>query len=257
MKVVILCGGLGTRIREQDPVLPKPMLDIGGRPILWHIMKTYSTQGVKDFVLCLGYRSDIIKRYFLDYHRLVADFTIDFVDGSIETHTPQDPFEDWKVTFVETGSSAMTGARVKRAEHYVSGDRFMLTYGDAVSDIDLARLLAFHKSHGKIGTVTGVTPPSRYGELAIRDSRVVRFAEKPADSSMQISGGYFVFERRFFDYLDSSDDCVLEHQPLERLATESELMVYEHSGFWQCMDTPRDYNFLQGLWNVSPPWKRW
>ncbi len=257
MKVVILCGGLGTRMREQTELVPKPMLDIGGRPILWHIMKIYAAQGFKEFVLCLGHKSDVIKRYFLDYRHLVSDFTLDLADGSVESHIPPAPLEDWKVTFVETGPDAMTGARVKRVEPYVTGDRFMVTYGDAVSDIDVRALLAFHASHGKVGTVTGVAPPSRYGELAIENAQVVGFAEKPAASSMQISGGYFVFNRAFFDYLDSGDACVLEHEPLERLTKEGQLRVYQHAGFWQCMDTPRDYNYLQSLWNDAPPWKLW
>lgn len=257
MKVVILCGGFGTRMREQTEVVPKAMLDIGGRPILWHIMKIYATQGLNDFVLALGYKSEVIKRYLLQYQYLVSDFTIDFGSDSVEIHTPKGEFEDWKVTFVETGINSFTGSRVKRVERYIDGDRFMLTYGDGVSDVDLGRLLEFHESHGCIGTVTGVAPASRYGELAIDESRVVAFAEKPKASSLQISGGYFVFERSFFDYLSDADSCVLEHEPLERLTNEGQLMVYQHTGFWQCMDTPRDHNYLQSLWAGDPPWKIW
>lgn len=257
MKVVILCGGMGTRLREETEFRPKPMIEIGGHPILWHIMKTYGAHGFKDFVLCLGYKGEMIRQYFLQYRHLTADLSIDLSSQEIEIHEENDCL-DWRVTFVNTGLKAMTGARVKRIASYVEGMRFMLTYGDGVTNLDLHRLLEFHRAHGKIGTVTGVTPPSRYGELAISGDRVLTFAEKPARDEMEISGGYFVFEPAFLEYLDDDDGCVLEREPLERLAREGELMVYHHSGFWQCMDTYRDHKYLQGLWEGGKPeWKIW
>lgn len=257
MKVVILCGGLGTRLREDTEIKPKPMVEIGGMPILWHIMKGYARHGFREFVLCLGYKGEIIKEYFYNYEILSNDFTVELGTKNIEVHLRHDE-HGWKVTLVDTGANAMTGARIKRAERYIDGDRFLLTYGDAVTDLNINDLVGFHKNHGKIGTVTGVCPPSRYGELTLDDDRVVSFREKPEVQAGSINGGYFVFERRFFDYLKDADDCVLERTALEKLAAEGQLKVHQHKGFWQCMDTYRDCRYLNQLWDEKKsPWKVW
>lgn len=257
MKVVILCGGQGTRLREETEVKPKPMVEIGGYPILWHIMKTYAHYGHQEFVLCLGYKGNMIKEYFYNYEMLENDFTVELGTKNIKVHKAHDE-AGWKVTLVDTGKTAMTGARVKRVQDYVDGDLFMLTYGDGVIDLDINRLLEFHKSHGKIGTVTGVFPQSRYGELLIEDDHVLSFEEKPQDHKNSISGGYFVFNRKIFDYLKADDACVLEKDALQKLAADGELKVFVHDGFWQCMDTFRDYQYLQKIWNEgTPPWKKW
>jgi len=235
MKVVILCGGQGTRLREETEVKPKPMVAIGGMPILWHIMMTYAYYGFKDFVLCLGYKAEVIKKYFSNSN----------VNG-------------WNVTLADTGETAMTGARIKRIEKYIDTDTFMLTYGDGVTDIDIDQLLTFHKSHGKIGTLSGVFPQSRYGELLIEDDRVLSFDEKPARSRNLISGGYFVFSKKMFEYVRDDDECVLEREALHTLAKEDQLKVYRHEGFWQCMDTYRDYTYLQRLCQTGEAlWKKW
>jgi glucose-1-phosphate cytidylyltransferase len=259
MKVVILCGGFGTRLREETEVKPKPMVEIGGKPILWHIMKTYAHHGFRDFVLCLGYKGEVIKRFFTEYDLLANDLTVTLGAGgtSVEVHRGEND-HDWRVTLADTGTNAKTGARVKRAQRYVDSDLFLLTYGDGVTDLDIRRLVEFQRSHGRIGTVTGVVPPSRYGELSIQGDRILAFREKPAEAGSSINGGYFVFTRSFFDYLSDQDDCVLEREPLERLAKDGELMVYTHRGFWQCMDTFRDLEFLKGLWERGDaPWKVW
>ena len=257
MKVVILCGGFGTRLREETEIRPKPMVEIGGKPILWHIMKNFSHHGFNEFILCLGYKSEVIKNYFMNYEQLNNDFTIELGSGAIEMHNSHDE-KGWRVTLVDTGQNAMTGARVKRVERYVDGDRFMLTYGDGVTDLDLNELLKFHEASGKIGTVTGVSPPSRYGELGIADDQVVSFREKPQPQDSVISGGYFVLNREFFQYLSDNEDLVLEREPLERLVEESQLGVYPHKGFWQCVDTYRDYLYLNELWDQGDAkWKLW
>lgn len=257
MKVVILCGGFGTRLREETEVKPKPMVEIGSMPILWHIMKTYAFHGFNDFILCLGYKGEVVKEYFYNYEMLSNDFTIELGTKNIEIY-PRHDEHGWKVTLVDTGSNAMTGARVKQIEKYIDGDRFMLTYGDAVTDLNIGDLLGYHQSHGKMGTVTGVCPPSRYGELILDEDRVVSFREKPKVQGNLINGGYFILERKFFEYLSQKDDCILERMPLERLAGEGQLKVYHHKGFWQCMDTYRDYNYLNQMWKESrPPWKVW
>jgi glucose-1-phosphate cytidylyltransferase len=254
--VVILCGGLGTRLREETEVRPKPMVEIGGRPVLWHIMKTYAHYGFKDFILCLGYKGEVIRQYFYNYQVLNNDFTVDLGKESVEIHGGDSV--DWRVTLVDTGINAATGARVKRVESFVDTDLFMVTYGDGVTDLDINKLKEFHISNGRIGTVTGVSPPSRYGELVIHEREVRSFREKPDVSNSQINGGYFVFNRRFFDYLDDDDSCVLEREPLERLSGDGQLMVYSHRKFWQCMDTSRDMEYLRSLWDEgSPPWKVW
>lgn len=256
MKVVILCGGFGTRLREETEIRPKPMVDIGGRPILWHIMKTYAHYGFNDFVLCLGYKGEMIKDYFLNYDYMGNDLIVSLKTGTVDIPSRQNSV-DWNITLADTGQSAMTGARVSRIAKYVDTDEFMLTYGDGVTDLDIRTLLEFHRSHGKIGTVTGVSPVSRYGELAIKKNRVISFKERPQEQSIYINGGYFVFNREFFDFLSEEDDCVLERKPLERLSEEGQLMVYTHKSFWQCMDTSRDLELLRSLWGNGAPWKVW
>jgi glucose-1-phosphate cytidylyltransferase len=233
-------------------------VDVGGRPILWHIMKGFAAQGFRDFVLLLGYKGDLIKKFFLDYHLLTNDFTIRVgARDDVKIHA-REPDLDWTVTLADTGPRTMTGGRIKRAERYLDGDRFMVTYGDGVADLDFRKLLAFHQQHGKLATVTGVKPPARFGDLEVQGDRVVRFAEKPAAQIGHINGGFFVFERRVLDYLSADEDEILESKPLERLAAEGNLRMYQHAGFWQCMDTQRDVNLLNGLWNSgSAPWKTW
>ena len=257
MKVVILCGGFGTRLREETEARPKPMVEIGDKPILWHIMKTFAHYGFKDFVLCLGYKSEVIKNYFLNYAQHSNDFTIDLGTGDVEVHNHHQE-QDWRVTMVETGLHAMTGARLKRVEKYLDGEEFILTYGDGVIDLNINTLVHYHRSKGKIGTVTGVTPRSHYGELNIADGRVLSFREKPEVQGSFISGGYFVLNREFFNYLSDDEGCVLEREPLERLAKDGQLAVYTHEGFWQCMDTYRDYLYLNELWDQgNAQWRVW
>lgn len=257
MKVVLLCGGMGTRLREETEVKPKPMVEIGGMPILWHIMKTYSYYGFNEFVLCLGYKGNIIKEYFYNYEMLANDFTIELGTNDIKIH-PRHSEHGWKITLVDTGLNAMTGARVKRIEKYIKEDMFLLTYGDGVSDINIHKLLEYHKSHGKTGTITGVSPPSRYGELLIHQDQVISFSEKPKNNDNSINGGYFVYNKEFFSYLKDEDDCILEREPLEMLAKDKELQVYQQTGFWQCMDTYRDYKYLNEIWDSGKaPWKVW
>ena len=248
MQVVILCGGQGTRIRDVADDIPKPMIPVGGRPILWHIMKLYAQHGFTDFVLCLGYKSWVIKRYFLDYHLAGADFSLRLGRPAEARVHGADTAEDWHVTLAETGLDAMTGCRVKRAEKYVTGDTFLLTYGDGVADVDVRRLLAFHQAHGKVGTVTAVQPPGRFGELELEGRRVAEFSEKPLLARGRISGGFFVFGRAMFDRLEDDPALVFEHEPLMRLARDGELMAYPHDGFWHPMDSSRDYQFLNDLW---------
>ncbi len=259
MQVVILCGGLGTRLREETEYRPKPMLPIGGFPILWHIMKGYSHHGITDFVLCLGYKGEQIKEYFYDYQFLNNDFTIELgKERRVEIHGEQEE-RSWRVTLADTGQEAMTGARVKRAARYVESDRFLLTYGDGVADVDFRALLDFHEAHGRIGTVTGVRPArSSFGALELEGDRVKSFREKPQLKTGYVSGGFFVFERAFFDYLEDDDACVLERAPLERLASDGQLMTHLHDGYWHCMDTYRDFVHLNDLWDRGEaPWRVW
>jgi glucose-1-phosphate cytidylyltransferase len=258
MKAVILCGGLGTRLREETEYKPKPMIEIGGRPILWHIMKTFSVYGFNDFILCLGYKGEVIKNYFLNYEYLNNDFTVEMGSSKRpEIHGDQGE-RGWRVTLADTGEKALKGARIKRVEKYVDGDLFMLTYGDGVANINLDELLAFHKSHNAIGTVTGVRPPSRFGEMVCKENCVVSFTEKPQVSQGLINGGFFVFNRKIFDYLTEDDNCDFEKGPLEQLTKEGELMVYEHKGEWACMDTYRDMMYLNELWEGRKAfWRTW
>lgn len=258
MKVVILCGGLGTRLKEETEYKPKPMVEIGGRPILWHIMKTYANYGFNKFVLCLGYRGDVIKNYFYNYEIRSNDFTLTLGSGKIQVNSQHDE-TGWEITFAETGALNMTGSRVKQIEKYVDGDTFMLTYGDGLSNVNINELLEYHKSHGKIATVTGVLPPSRFGEL-ITDGEIVKsFNEKPQiHTGGHINGGYFIFNKEFFRYLSPDESCILERAPIEKLANDGQLMMYSHEGFWQCMDTYRDFEYLNALWrDQKADWKVW
>ncbi len=258
MKVVILCGGLGTRLREETEFHPKPMIEIGGKPILWHIMKIYAHYGFTDFLLCLGYKGEMIKEYFYNYGILNNDFTIELGNGrNIEICSNHNE-EGWRVTLVDTGDKALKGARLKRVQKYIDGDQFVMTYGDGVADIDINALLAFHNSHGKLATVTGINPASRFGELKIKGNQVESFREKLKTGTSLISGGFFAFNSRFFDYLSADDNCDLEVGPLEKITNEGQVMVYKHTGFWACMDTIRDVEYLNKLWDDNKAeWKIW
>jgi glucose-1-phosphate cytidylyltransferase len=253
MKVVLLAGGFGTRLAEYTDVIPKPMVPIGGKPILWHIMQNYASFGHKDFYVALGYKAELIKDYFLNYRALNADFTVDLSSGNVMPH--QVDHVDWRVTLVNTGDSSMTGGRVKRMKPFIGSEPFLLTYGDGLSDIDLDALLEFHRGHGKMVTVTAVRPAARFGELLIKDHRVSTFQEKPQMGDGWINGGYFVIQPEFFDLI-SGDETILEREPLECAARMGELMAYKHNGFWQCMDTKRDKDTLEDLWKSgNPAWR--
>jgi glucose-1-phosphate cytidylyltransferase len=256
--VVILCGGQGTRLREETEYRPKPMVEIGGKPILWHIMKLYGAQGFRRFVLCLGYKGFMVKQYFLRYHEHVRDFTISMKTGEPTFHNSAGE-EDWEVTCAETGLDTYTGTRIWQVRKYLDVDTFMLTYGDGVGDVDLSALLAFHRRHGTVATVTGVRPTSRYGEIEVDgDGRAVEFNEKPTVKEGVVSGGFFVFQRQVFDYLSGDPKEYFEEEPLRRLAREGQLSVYLHEGSWHSMDTYRDYLHLNELWqHGQAPWKIW
>jgi glucose-1-phosphate cytidylyltransferase len=260
MKAVILCGGLGTRIRDASELLPKPMLPIGGKPIVWHIMKMYARHGVREFVLCLGYKGWALKEFFLNYKAMTSDLTVTLgKHGAVEVLGRHDE-EDWKVTLAETGEATMTGGRVVAARRYVEGDQpFLLTYGDGVSDVDIGATLAFHKRHGRAATVTAVRPPGRFGEMVIDGGRVLEFNEKPQSAEGFINGGFFVLDgRRIWDFIEDSPKTILEHGPLRGLAKAGELVAYPHAGFWQPMDTLREYQLLNDLWaSGQAPWKTW
>lgn len=245
MKVIFLAGGFGTRLSEYTETIPKPMVTVGGRPILWHIMRTYSHFGHKDFYVALGYKAELIKEYFLHYRSLNADFTVDLATGTVSPHQVDNA--DWRVTLVHTGLESMTGGRVKRMQSFIGNEPFMLTYGDGVADIDVNALLAFHRSHGKMVTVTAVHPGARFGELLMENDQVASFREKPQMGQGWINGGYFVIQPEFFDLI-ADDSTVLEREPLEQAARMGELMAYRHNGFWQCMDTKRDRDTLEDLW---------
>ncbi len=259
MKVVILCGGQGTRLREESEFRPKPLVDVGGRPILWHIMKSFAHHGLRDFVLCLGYKGQMIKEYFLNYEAMNNDCTIQLGSRNALTYHGAHAEQDFSVTLADTGADALTGARIMRAKHYLPADEpFMVTYGDGVSDVDIGKLLAFHRSHGKLATVTTVRPPSRFGILEVgKDARVSSFAEKPQMDGWA-SAGFFVFEPGVLDYLENRDDCALEGEPLRRLAQDGQLMAYRHDGFFFAMDTYREYLHLNDLWKSGEaPWAVW
>ena len=253
MKIIILCGGLGTRLAEETQIKPKPMVEIGGRPILWHIMKAYEYYGFHNFILALGYKGEVIKDYFLNYHAYLSDLTVQLKTGEVSFSNPT--AEDWNVSLVDTGINTLTGGRLLRLKKQFK-ETFMLTYGDGVSDVDLGELLAFHKSHGKIATVTAVRPSARFGGMQIDNSKVLDFKEKPQSGSGWINGGFFVFEPSIFDYL-TDDATILEREPLEKLVSDGELMAYQHTGYWQCMDTIRDLELLQEIWDSgNVPWVR-
>ena len=256
MKVVILAGGLGTRISEESHLRPKPMIDIGGMPILWHIMKHYSAYGYNDFIICLGYKQHMVKEFFADYFLYMSDVTFDIRNNQMEVHNkPADP---WKVTLIDTGLHTMTGGRIKRVQKYIGDEPFMLTYGDGVSNVDLRELEAFHRSHGKIATITTVNLAQLKGVLDVDDNnQIISFREKQEDDGSLINGGFMVFNPEIFRYL-KDDDTVLEQGPLTQLAEEGQLMSFYHDGFWQCMDTQRELEKLQKLWDSgNAPWKIW
>jgi len=256
MKAVILAGGLGTRISEETHLKPKPMVEIGGKPVLWHIMKIYSAHSVNDFVICCGYKGYVIKEYFANYFLHMSDVTFDMAENRMVVHRQK--AEPWRVTLVDTGESTLTAGRLKRVREYLEGeDAFCFTYGDGVADIDIGRLIAFHREHGKFATVTAVAPPGRYGALA-REGRVVRgFVEKPRGDGGMINGGFFVLSPKVLSYIEG-DSSSWEGEPLMRIATDGQLMAYEHHGFWAAMDTLRDKNMLEELWaGGSAPWKAW
>jgi glucose-1-phosphate cytidylyltransferase len=255
MKAVILAGGLGTRISEESHLKPKPMIEIGGRPILWHIMKTYSHYGINDFVICLGYRGYVIKEYFANYFLHMSDVTFDMAQNRMEVH--QNSAEPWRVTLIDTGADTMTGGRLKRVRDHIGDEAFCFTYGDGVADIDIAAQLAFHRAHRKLATVTAIQPPGRYGALDIDAGRVLSFQEKPAGDGAWINGGFFILDPRVIDHIDG-DQTSWEATPLVQLAAQGELMSYQHRGFWQPMDTLRDKNHLEDLWaGGRAPWKVW
>ncbi|MBF0103091.1 MAG: glucose-1-phosphate cytidylyltransferase [Desulfobacterales bacterium] len=258
MQVVILCGGLGTRLREETEFRPKPMVNIGPKPILWHIMKNYAYYTHNDFILALGYKGEMIKNYFCHYELMNNDVTIEL--GRPENMCIHHFHDEagWKITLADTGEKTLKGARLKKVERYITDETFMMSYGDGLSDVDVSKLLAFHKSHGKMATVTGINPASRFGELKTDGNRVISFAEKPKDGESLINGGFFVFNRSIFDYLSTDDFCDLEVGALEQLAKEDQLMVFKHRGFWACMDTLRDMDYLNKLWDDGQAkWKIW
>ena len=256
MKAVILAGGLGTRLAEETGVRPKPMVEVGGRPIIWHIMKSYSHFGVNEFVICLGYKGYMIKEYFANYGLHMSDVTIDMRSGSIDVH--RNLAEDWRICLVDTGDETLTGGRLKRAMPYLGDDdTFCLTYGDGVADIDIAATIEFHRSHGRRATVTAVRPSSRFGQLEMDGDRVTEFAEKPVEAAGWINGGFFVLSREVESYIEG-DSTIWERQPMEQLASEGELHAYFHDGFWQPMDTLRDRQLLEELWaKRAAPWRVW
>jgi glucose-1-phosphate cytidylyltransferase len=261
MKAIILCGGQGTRLRELTEIRPKPMVEVGGRPILWHIMKFYAHHGVREFILCLGYKGSVIKEYFLNYEMMNSDFTLELGKlKNIQPHGEVHGEDGWKITFAETGDATMTGARVKRASRYLgnSDETFCVTYGDGVTNLDFKAALAFHRQHGKLATITGVRPPGRFGELRHDNHRVVNFEEKPQMREGLINGGFLFLEPDFLRYLSDQQECVLEGEPFRRAAADGQLYVFEHADYWQCMDTYRDWDSLERQWQTGrAPWKVW
>jgi len=256
MKVAILAGGVGTRIQEETEAKPKPMVEIGGKPILWHIMKIYAHQGFHDFVVALGYKGDYVKRYMVDYASLTGDLTIGLREGRVQVHGNADR-DDWNVALVDTGQTTNKGGRIKRLAPYLGDGTFMLTWGDGVSDVDLSRLLEFHRAHGKLATLTAVRPSARFGHIELDGDVVTEFSEKPQAREGWINGAFFVLEPQVLDYIDG-DETEWEKEPLERLAADEQLMAYRHEGFWQCMDTLRDRKLLEQMWDTGDaPWKLW
>ncbi|MDB5858949.1 MAG: glucose-phosphate cytidylyltransferase [Ramlibacter sp.] len=254
MKAVILAGGLGTRISEESHLRPKPMIEIGGMPILWHVMKIYAHHGITDFVICLGYKGYVIKEYFANYFLHTSDVTFDLQNNRMEVHERHT--EPWRVTLVDTGKDTQTGGRLKRVRRYLGDEPFCFTYGDGVADVDIAAAVAFHRGHGQPATVTAVQPPGRYGALNMDDAQVLRFEEKPSGDGAWINGGFFVLEPKVIDLI-AGDQTAWEADPLQGLAARNELRAWRHHGFWQAMDTLRDKNHLEELWQKTPPWKVW
>jgi len=255
VKTIILAGGLGTRLSEETAIKPKPMVEIGGKPFLWHIMNIYAAFGFEEFVVALGYKGEEIKKYFLNFYMLNNDLSIDLSNGHTEPHSGQQPH--WKVHLVDTGEATQTGGRIKRLQSLIGDERFMLTYGDGVANVDIKRLVAFHKSHGKLATITAARPPARFGKIVFDGDRVLEFTEKLQTSEGWINGGFFVLEPEVFDYIEG-DGTYWEREPLERLAADGQLMAYKHEGFWQPMDTLREKRLLNELWNKGEaPWKVW
>lgn len=257
-EVVILCGGRGSRLAPDTDILPKPLVRVGGRPILWHVMSHYARHGFKRFILCLGYKGEMIRDYFLNYHLQNNDFTLEMNGGAPRIVTHARDTLDWQITFADTGLAAQTGARIRRIAKYVRSPYFLCTYGDGISDVDLHALIRFHVAHNRVATVTGVHPPARFGELVLgEDVRVTRFSEKPQvrlgprTGAGYVNGGFFVFDRRIFDYVADDDSCILERGPLEQLAAEGQLCIFQHEGFWQCMDTPKDREELDALLSTA------
>jgi len=257
-RVVLLCGGLGMRLREETEHKPKPMVEIGGRPIIWHIMRHYARFGFTRFVLCLGYKGDSIREFFLNYEYMNSDITVSLGKGQrhVQVHPKvnnEPPDESWEVTLAETGEATMTGARIKKIERFMDTDYFLATYGDGVCNVDINKLIAFHKAHGKLATITGVSPISRFGTLVTEGDQVLDFTEKPELKESLINGGFFVFDRRVFEYLSSDDRCILEREPFMALAKDKQMMTYRHDGYWQCMDTMRDVQQLNEEWRSGKP----
>jgi len=257
MKVVLLAGGLGTRLSEETVVKPKPMVEIGGMPILWHIMKIYSAFGFNDFIICLGYKGYLVKEYFANYFLHKSDVTIDLADNSIKVHDSH--AEPWKITLVDTGKDTMTGGRIKRVQPYLNNEAFMLTYGDGVGNIDINELLKFHRNHGKYCTVTSVQPSGRFGALNILDDNSVHsFMEKPKGDGIWVNGGYFICEPNIFEFINDGDKTIWEQQPMEQIANKGQMSAYKHTGFWRPMDTLKDKNDLNDMWERNDaPWKIW
>ena len=255
MKVVILCGGKGTRLREETEFKPKPLVEIGGKPILWHIMKIYSHYGFNDFVLCLGYKGNLIKEFFLNYDYFTNDFKFNLKNKKVDAY--ENTTEDWNITFADTGIKSQTGSRIKRVEKYVDEDNFFMTYGDGVSDVNIKDLFDFHKKHGKIGTVTAVRPLARFGMLQIDGGKVIDFTKDNLVHKGRIDGGFCAFKKEFFDYLSADENCILEQKPLKTIAKNSQFVAYKHDGFWQCMDTISQAKYLSELWETDPKWKVW
>ena len=255
MKVAILAGGKGSRLAEETQIKPKPMVEIGGKPILWHILKHYSNYGFNDFVIALGYKGEVLKKYMVDYCSIAGNITVDLKNGVVSNHNKSN--ENWTVDLIDTGLTTQTGGRIKRLKPYVGNETFMLTWGDGVSDVNLTELLKFHRSHGKLATLTAVRPPARYGHMKFNGDSVVEFTEKPQIGEGWINGAFFVLEPGIFEYI-SGDDTVWEKEPLEKLAKDGQLKAYKHSSFWQCMDTLREKFLLESLWQSGKaPWKVW